>query len=134
MSDEKIEKTVETYFAWLPEKYFVPRMTDDALRAFVDDYLRERIFTSADIRNPGTALGMVFLPVAFGAFAGWPKEKLEEIGTIWEYMKKAMPRSVNGMPMFMSMRTIHRVDWARAVAAIQAEEERRKTMPLPEAP
>lgn len=122
-----------TYFAWLPEKFFIPRMTDDEIRAFVDDYRCQRVFTSANIRD-NQDLGMVFMCLAFGAFENWPREKLEEIGVVWEYMKEAMPRSMNGYPVFMSLQIMHRDDWKRAVAAIQTEEERRRTMPLPEVP
>lgn len=127
-----------SYFAWLPEipNTHIGRMPDDELRAFVDDYLRDRIFTSANIRDPGRDLGIVFLPIALGAFEGWPREKLEEIGILWEHMdpRKMSPRSVNGMPCFFSFRIMHKDDWARAVRAIRAEEDRRKNIALPEAP
>lgn len=52
------------------------------------------------------------------------------LGLVWEYLSEAGPRSVNGMPIFMSLRFMHIEDWNRARTAILREEERRKNITL----
>lgn len=53
---------------------------------------------------------------------------LDQIGCFWEYMDKAMPRSINGLPCFMSVRIMHKDDWDRALKAILREQERMKEL------
>ena len=53
---------------------------------------------------------MVFMPVILGAFADMSKEDIDNIGLIYEYMDKAGPRSINGMPIFMTCRTIKKTE------------------------
>lgn len=108
---------------------YAPRMSDAELRAFVVECCSGQIFTSAHITDP-ELLGMVFMPITFGAFENARREYLEEIGVVWERMSAAGPRSINGMPCFFSMHIMHKDDWDRALKAIQAEEQRRKEIPL----
>lgn len=35
---------------------------------------------------------------------------VDQIGALYEYMEKAMPRGINGQPMFASMRVLHADD------------------------
>lgn len=105
----------------------IPTMSDEDLRAFVDGAVSGRLFTSVQVTN-GTLLPLVFLPVSMGVFAGWTKEELENVGVIWEWCDVSMPRTINGMPIFMSMRLMNKADWQRALTAIQQEIERRKSI------
>jgi hypothetical protein len=41
-----------------------------------------------------------------------------DLGMIWEYMSKAGPRSVNGVPMFMSMRFLSKDDTLKVTKMI----------------
>src|SRR5574338_507886 len=108
-------------------------MTDEKLRQFVDDFVSNRIFTLHHI--PPTQRqhlpGMVFLPVALRAFSQYNPASLEVVGTIYEHIEKASPRSINGYPMFMSFHVMHVKDWQRAAKAIEAEEKRRQSIELP---
>jgi len=61
---------------------------------------------------------------------GFLKQWLANIGILYEYMSQAGPRSINGCPMFFSVRYMHREDWCRARGAIQREEERRQNITL----
>jgi len=112
------------------EPEHVPRMTDADLRTFVVEFCNGQIFTSAQIMDD-SLLGNVFMPLIFGAFEKASREYVEEIGIVWERLSQAGPRAINGMPTFFSMHIMHRDDWARAIQAIQAEEQRRKEIPLP---
>jgi len=93
--------------------------------------LENRIFTSAHMKDHEMQhFGMVFVPAAMGALSDWPKSRLEEIGVFWEENSKALPRGVNGLPMFMSMHLMHKDDWARATKAIEREQKRRETIEI----
>lgn len=124
---------LEEYWDDLKEGLRIPKMTDDQLRELVCAYVDRRIFTLHDI-HPNSRehlAGMVFMPLALGAFAGYNEASLKKIGTIYEYLDKAGPRSINGYPIFFSLRIVHVKDWERALKAIQLEEERRKGIVLP---
>ena len=92
------------------------RLSDDELRRFVDDYVSDRIFTSAHLRDEEAArmLPMIFLPVALGCFSKTRPDSLKQIGVVWEYLHKAGPRGINGRPVFFSMNLLHIDDWERA--------------------
>jgi hypothetical protein len=49
-----------------------------------------------------------------------------DVGVIYEHYEKAGPRGVNGYPMFMSMRILHREDWDIVRPAVLREIDRRK--------
>lgn len=114
------------------EKDKLPRMTDEALRQFVDDLCSGRVFTSLDAEHRGARLHLVFMPLALGALETWGKKSLKDVGLIWEHIGQAMPWGVNGCPMFTSCRLMHREDWARARLAAKAEWERRQRIELPD--
>jgi len=66
------------------------------------------------------------MPLAFQDLEsmGFYEEDIANIGTIWEHITECGP-SINGMPIFFSMRVMHKDDWARASAAIERERTRR---------
>jgi hypothetical protein len=112
--------------------FALERMSDADLRKFIQDYLGNMIFTSAHIRPiQQTMLGQIFMPILFGAFEDYREQDLEQIGIIYEYYNKAGPMSINGYPMFVSMRLLHALDWERARKVIIQEEQRAKELELP---
>jgi hypothetical protein len=122
-------------------RHEVLRATDEFLRAFVLAYCDGAIWTSQDVRAED--VGHVFMPIALGAFRDWTAPELAQLGVIYASMRPLGPDdiadqttgwAVNGRPMFASCRVMHRDDWARAVEAIKAELERRKTIALPADP
>ncbi len=102
----------------------VPRMTKNERVQFVLNYVDGQIFTSMQIRNPND-LPMVFMVLAFGALDGWEREDAKQIGCFYEYLSAAGPRAINGMPMFLSVRFMHRDDCERCFDAIDRELDRR---------
>jgi hypothetical protein len=64
--------------------------------------------------------------VSQGFFMEWAKN----LGCVWENLSAAGPRSINGCPIFFSMRMMHREDWERARGAIEREHARRKNIDL----
>lgn len=107
----------------------VPRKDDESLREFVLAYCDGRLFTSADVPNPNL-LGMVFMPLALGGLRDFDKEFIDSIGLIYEEIRHAEQRAINGMPTFLSCAFLHKDDWKRAQLAIQKELERRKNIEL----
>lgn len=94
-----------------------PHMSDADLKAFVQDVLSGQVFTSAQVpEGHGDMLRMIFLPIAFGALQGLDFTKL---GCLYEYESKALPRSINGYPIFSSCHIMHMDDWKRAVSALK---------------
>ena len=106
-------------------KEFPGRMNDEEIRQFVLDFVAGKIFTDRHV-NDVDMLGMVFPVLALGGFGDVTEEEAANIGLIWEDINKAGPRSVNGMPMFLSCHLMHKDDFERARVAIDKELKRRK--------
>ena len=64
------------------------------------DIVEGKVFGSWMVKNEHD-LGMVFMPLMFGSLE---ENGLTDVAALYEYYDKAGPRSVNGMPCFMSMR------------------------------
>lgn len=105
------------------------RMSDNEIRTFVLGYCDGRIFTSADVEDP-KLIPVVFMPVALGAFDSWSIDECEQIGLFWELTSVAGPGTINGYPMFLTARVMHREDWERARTAILIEVRRRMDIPV----
>lgn len=101
----------------------IPRMTTIELRQFVIDFCTGLIFTSAHVPDK-QMLGLVFLPLGMGGLAKLPEEEIRNIGLFWEYVRAAGPRSVDGMPMFVSVRMMHKEDVDIVAPLISAEQAR----------
>ena len=54
----------------------------------------------------------------------------ENLGAIWEWYHKAGPRSINGMPCFLSMCLMCKSDWERALPAARKEIKRRESFSI----
>lgn len=83
--------------------------TDDELKNIAKDLVEGKIFTDRHIQDPKDVM-LVFEVLAF-LTDEQNKDfqeaiKSGEIALIYEYMDKAAPRSVNGMPIFFSCRTL----------------------------
>ena len=84
-----------------------PRMTEEQIRDTALGLVQGRIFTAHDC--PPEMISSVFMLVALG---GLGDIDLDTVGTVYEYLERAGERSVNGYPIFMSMRVAHVDDWA----------------------
>lgn len=84
-------------------------LTCEEIKKLADDIYKGMVFTDRHIQNPDD-ISRVFIPLAL-----LKKEQIEELkvdspGLIYEYMDKAGPRSINGMPMFCSFRFLSQED------------------------
>ena len=59
-------------------------------------------------------------------YEDWVKEYRGDIGIFYEYYDKAMPRSCNGLPCFMSFAILSWGDWERVWKAYEKETKRRE--------
>lgn len=92
----------------------LPAMTDDEVKTLASDILIGKVYTDRHI-PPGEgdrAIAMVFMPLVFVD----PKDLPEDVGMVYEYLEKAGPQSVNGMPGFFSMHLVNKADTARVWA------------------
>ena len=84
-----------------------PRMTNADIKDIVRGIISGHLFVGSQV--PPDLLPSVFMPLLFAE-----KNQIDwdHVGNIIEDISKAGPRSINGYPMFMSCRLIHKDDWA----------------------
>lgn len=75
--------------------------SNEEIKKLAVDIAEGKVFTSAQIENVED-YPMIFLPLILGALKDKSKEDLQKIGLMYEYIDKAMPRSINGYPIFSS--------------------------------
>lgn len=97
----------------------VPKMTDEEVTTLARDLVQNRVFMSDQIRRPEDFM-MVFPVLAMLSDEQRENLRKDDIGAVYEYNDRALPRSVNGYPMFMSARMLSTVDYKR----VRAEERR----------
>ncbi len=132
MTNEDFQRAAHTT---LSRVLGIARMSEDEMRAFVLAWCDGKVFSDQHVMQRAPHqweqnMTMVFMPIAFGVCANWTVETVSQLGIVYEYMNKAMPRAINGMPCFMSMHVMHKDDWARCREAIIREEQRRQEMML----
>lgn len=89
----------------------IPSQTQEELNVLARDMSKGLLFSNLHV-PPGEdhMLATIFLPLGMGALNQYEDESLRQIGIVYEYLNKAMPRGINGYPTFMSFRMLNRVD------------------------
>ena len=82
-------------------KPFIEPKTDAYLKDIAIQLYDGHIFCNLQIQHM-KEIGMVFMPLLFDALKDWKKEEIKNIGLVYEYISKAYPTSINGMPCFGS--------------------------------
>ena len=86
-------------------------MTDEEIKVLAEDTFKEKVFFSTMLgKNDMHLLSAVFIPVTFLDGPQIEQLRNDNVAAFYEYYDKAGPRSINGYPMFTSMRTITEVD------------------------
>ena len=85
----------------------------EALTQLAKDIAANLVFIDKMIRPGDESLtGMIFMPLMMGAFAEFTPESVRDtVGMVYEYYDKALPRGINGYPIFMSMALINKHDF-----------------------
>jgi hypothetical protein len=97
----------------------VASLSDEDLKKLADDIRAGRVFTSAHL-SPGEErlLPSVFMPLAF--MSAEQRRPLQGAGLAYEYLDRAAPRSINGCPMFFSVRFLNVADTSKVFAIVRA--------------
>lgn len=98
----------------LSKKQVYAHLTEKEIADLANDMYRGLIFTDRHIQRPED-VPSVFMPLIFLKEKDIEKLKANPPGMIYEYFDKAGPRSINGMPMFMSFRVINIEDTAKVM-------------------
>lgn len=81
----------------------IPTHTPDELKQIAVDLRAGRIFTDRHVKGP-EEMSMVFMVLLFLDEKALAELKANPPGMVYEYLSEAGPRSINGMPCFMSHR------------------------------
>lgn len=100
-------------------KHELPDRSRSDLKMLVMEISAGGVFLSNQLGpNQHNLLPTVFLPIAFGAFDGWTKKEIDQIGVLYAYYNEALPRSINGLPIFADMYLLNKNDWAKVQKAV----------------
>lgn len=93
-----------------------PDLADADLRALAKSVVMGDVFTSNHVteREPGHLLTMIFMPIGF-MDAALVKELVQcgEMHMAYANISDAMPRGINGYPMFMRCGFLRKGEYAR---------------------
>jgi len=78
-------------------------LSEEELREIAEGIYHGRIFCDRQVHTP-QEIPMVFMPLALMDDKGRASMILQDANFVYEYVEKAGPRSINGMPCFFSMR------------------------------
>jgi hypothetical protein len=101
--------------------------SDDECKAVAEGIFRGEIFSSWHISRP-EELGMVFMIMMFMGQTGLAKMAIHDINFIYEYMSKASPTAINGMPTFFSAHMMDRAHEAKVMKHLKDLEDNAKKM------
>lgn len=106
----KKKKAKKTEYVYQPK-------TEEELKEIALGVMSGTIFTSANLSERETTL--VFMALALADQATLDQMQRDEITLIYEHIRNALPRSVNGMPMFTSFYMLNKSDHHRLVEMVQ---------------
>jgi hypothetical protein len=86
----------------------IPSRTREELRQLALDWLAGKLFTDHHCRADD--LPLAFMPLALMKPSQIAELQGSDLGLIFEYVDKAGPRGINGMPFFFSMQILNRAD------------------------
>jgi len=98
------------------------------------DLFKGSIFTSNQIRaNDQSLLLSIFMPLVFmkKEYIDWMQDN--KISVFYEYWDQAGPRSINGYPIFFSMKMMDEKDakivWEKCEAIVKAVDDEQEKIP-----
>jgi len=103
-------------------------MDEKELRQLALDVAENKVFGTFHLREHEQGLvGNIFMPILFMDEKQHKDMKEKDIFHIYEYNTEAGPRSVNGCPIFFSMRMISKKDWIQCVKYIEQYRARKES-------
>lgn len=104
-------------------------MPDKKLRELALDIVEQRVFGTWNIPpNAGHIVKMVFMPLALSRQKDLDVFREAGVFHFYEYVesRNMAPRSINGYPIFWSMRLLGKENWDRLVPLIKKLQSRRE--------
>lgn len=95
------------------------RMEKKDLKQLACDMNKGLVFTDRQVQPP-RLISTVFMPLIF---LEDEKKWVDQIGLVYEYLDKAGPRAINGMPTFMSMKVVPKEDVPTLLEYVQKYRE-----------
>lgn len=103
-------------------------MDEKELKQLSIDISENKVFGTFHMNKCEIAnMGMVFMPILFMEEEQRQSLRDKKVVHFYEYYTNAGPRSVNGMPCFMTVRSITENDWKKIVKYIKEYEVRVKS-------
>ncbi len=106
MEEKYLNKNIDQNNESSGNKIAYELRTDAQLKQIAIDIIEGRIFSHWNIERPED-VRHVFMPISLGAFAKCTDEEYNNVGLVFEYLDKAGPRTINGMPNFFSMQIVN---------------------------
>ena len=109
MNNENTENTVEDKKL---NKIKFRSLKKIEISKLAKDIAMDKVFCSFFVpeTEQKNLLGMIFMPILFGATKDYSEEEIKDIGFIYEYYDKAGPRGINGYPIFFSCGFVSKTD------------------------
>lgn len=85
------------------------QMSDQDIKKLAEDMYKGLVFTDRHIENKEDIV-RVFMPIILAGESIISELRKNSPGMIYEYMDKAVPMGINGMPIFFSFRIISKED------------------------
>jgi hypothetical protein len=85
----------------------IPDMSDDEITTVARDWVIGQIYMPPDIESARMSFMILMLCD--------PRQLPDNIGWVYEYLHKANPMAVNGLPTFFSCRFINHDDWPKVI-------------------
>lgn len=98
ITKEEFDKAVNELPLDLLSGRVLPSRSEEEIKQIATDLFHNRIFTSQHLNQDAHMINQVFMVLLFMKNDQIPTN----LGMIYEYEDKAMPRSINGYPIFMS--------------------------------
>jgi len=97
-------------------------LSEEEIGNLAEGIYRGSVFTDRHVHNPGD-VSMVFMPLALIEGETLERLRKDPPGMIYEYMDKAGPMAINGMPMFLSLRMTNQEDAKKVFERVRKIEE-----------
>ncbi len=88
----------------------IPRMSQEFLDRLAGRVVRREVWITNTPQNLYQAFGLILMATLDGLSHDEANKKLEDLGAMWETYELALPRGINGLPMFTSGHMVHRLD------------------------
>ncbi len=88
----------------------IPRMSQEFLNRLARRIVRREVWITNQPDSLYLAFGLILSATIDGLSNNEADKKLEDLGAMWETFTQALPRGINGLPIFASGHMVHKLD------------------------